>query len=79
MLNDFTGFISVVVEGVCPIFIVMLLVHNAISFILQGILDHHFEVVHSLKEANSSFFFAEILPLFCQDVQTTLRDLSRTL
>ena len=34
MLNDFTGFIFIIVKGVCPIFIITLLVHNAISFLL---------------------------------------------
>eukprot|EP00261_Vitis_vinifera_P038319 XP_019079562.1 PREDICTED: histidine-containing phosphotransfer protein 5 isoform X2 [Vitis vinifera] len=45
----------------------------------QGILDNQFGIVHSLKEYNSPFFLAEMIPMFSQNVQTILRDLTRTL
>ncbi|KAL6327274.1 hypothetical protein AAG906_017831 [Vitis piasezkii] len=45
----------------------------------QGMLDKQFGLVHSLKESNSPFFLAEIIPMFCQNVQTILRDLTQTL
>ncbi|KAL6327273.1 hypothetical protein AAG906_017830 [Vitis piasezkii] len=45
----------------------------------QGILDNQFRIVHSLKESNSPFFLAEMIPMFSQNVQTILRDLTRTL
>ncbi|RVW88074.1 Histidine-containing phosphotransfer protein 2 [Vitis vinifera] len=48
-------------------------------FFCQGMLDKQFGLVHSLKESNSPFFLAEIIPMFCQNVQTILRDLTQTL
>ena len=48
-------------------------------FFWQGILDNQFGIVHSLKEYNSPFFLAEMIPMFSQNVQTILRDLTRTL
>ena len=80
MLNDFPDFLFNIVEGVCSISICYDACLQCLFFsFCQGMLDKQFGLVHSLKESNSPFFLAEIIPMFCQNVQTILRDLTQTL
>lgn len=42
-------------------------------------MDSRFRMVYSLKEANGPFFFAELIPTFCSDAQTTIREMTLAL
>ncbi|XP_057981393.1 histidine-containing phosphotransfer protein 1-like isoform X3 [Malania oleifera] len=45
----------------------------------KGLLDQQFGLIHSLRETTSPFFIAELIPIFCTDVQAVLRDMTRAL
>ncbi|XP_057981392.1 histidine-containing phosphotransfer protein 2-like isoform X2 [Malania oleifera] len=45
----------------------------------EGLLDQQFGLIHSLRETTSPFFIAELIPIFCTDVQAVLRDMTRAL
>ncbi|KAJ4720623.1 putative Histidine-containing phosphotransfer protein [Melia azedarach] len=45
----------------------------------EGLVDSRFRMVYSLKEANGPFFIAELIPTFCNDAQTTIRQMTQTL
>ncbi|XP_024042237.1 uncharacterized protein LOC102613240 isoform X2 [Citrus sinensis] len=46
------------------------------SMEVEGLVDSRFRMVYSLKEANGPFFFAELIPTFCSDAQTTIREMT---
>ncbi|KAG8651035.1 hypothetical protein MANES_07G089000v8, partial [Manihot esculenta] len=45
----------------------------------EGIVDHHFKIVRSLKEATSPFFFAELIPTYCSDARLIIKELTNSL
>ncbi|KAK9190285.1 hypothetical protein WN943_018889 [Citrus x changshan-huyou] len=49
------------------------------SMEVEGLVDSRFRMVYSLKEANGPFFFAELIPTFCSDAQTTIREMTLAL
>lgn len=48
-------------------------------FSSQGIVDHHFKIVRSLKEATSPFFFAELISTYCSDARLIIKELTNSL
>ncbi|XVE68632.1 hypothetical protein DITRI_Ditri09bG0084400 [Diplodiscus trichospermus] len=42
----------------------------------EGLVDHRFALVHSMKETNGPFFLAALLPTFCRDSTATLTELT---
>ncbi|KAJ0102724.1 hypothetical protein Patl1_05922 [Pistacia atlantica] len=45
----------------------------------QDLVNPRFRMVHSLKESNGPFFFAELIPTFCSDSRTTIREMIQIL
>ncbi|KAH7547768.1 hypothetical protein ACOSP7_033006 [Xanthoceras sorbifolium] len=45
----------------------------------DGVMDHRFRQVYTLKEVNGPFFFADLVSTFCSDSQITIRDMSLVL
>ncbi|XP_044462604.1 uncharacterized protein LOC123193611 isoform X2 [Mangifera indica] len=45
----------------------------------MGLVNPRFRMIRTLKESNGPFFFAELIPTFCSDTRTTIRELIRIL